>query len=394
MSGRLLRLVCTAAIAAGAVLVPAPVPVSASAAPGPDESRSPAAERPATERPAAERPVAELLTDLQRLYREAEKATETYNATEERLQRQRAEVAKLNGRLTAARLALHGSRGAAGRLARQQYQGTSEISSYVRLLLARDPQHALDQGHVIRQVSQERAGTMERLAGNERRTDELARRARTALDGRLALAEKQKKDRDLVRERLRDVEELLASLTEEQLSRVAELERAGVAKAQDELVASGALSSTRRPTAEGGEALRYAVAQIGKPYQWGAEGPGSYDCSGLTSQAWADAGRPIPRTSQEQWAALPRVPLSDLRPGDLVVYFPEATHVAMYLGDGLVVQAPRPGARIKVSPIAANPILGAVRPDPSAEPLRRYTPPKLPENAMDGSDEGYRADTR
>ncbi|MFD0305122.1 NlpC/P60 family protein [Streptomyces sp. NPDC127119] len=379
MSGRLLRLVCTAAIAAGAVLVPAPVPVQASAAPGPRDSGA----------PAAERPVAELLTDLQRLYREAEKATETYNATEEQLKRQRTEVTRLNGRLTAARLALHGSRGAAGRLARQQYQGRSELSSYVQLLLARDPQHALDQGHVIRQVSQERAGTMERLAGDEQRTDELARRARTALDGRLTLAERQKKDRDLVRERLKDVEELLASLTEEQLSRVAELERSGVAKAQDELVASGALSSTRRPTSEGGAALRYAVAQIGKPYEWGAEGPDSYDCSGLTSQAWTDAGRPVPRTSQEQWAELPHIPLTDLRPGDLVVYFPEATHVAMYLGDGLVVQAPRPGARIKVSPIAANPILGAVRPDPSGKPLRGYTPPKLPDNATDGSDEGY-----
>ncbi|MFE1796931.1 NlpC/P60 family protein [Streptomyces sp. NPDC059517] len=377
MSGRLLRLVCTAAIAAGAVLVP--VPVQASAAPGPRDSGA----------PAAERPVAELLTDLQRLYREAEKATETYNATEEQLKRQRTEVTRLNGRLTAARLALHGSRGAAGRLARQQYQGRSELSSYVQLLLARDPQHALDQGHVIRQVSQERAGTMERLAGDEQRTDELARRARTALDGRLTLAERQKKDRDLVRERLKNVEELLASLTEEQLSRVAELERSGVAKAQDELVASGALSSTRRPTSEGGAALRYAVAQIGKPYEWGAEGPDSYDCSGLTSQAWTDAGRPVPRTSQEQWAELPHIPLTELRPGDLVVYFPEATHVAMYLGDGLVIQAPRPGARIKVSPIAANPILGAVRPDPSGMPLRQYTPPRLPEGATNGSDEGY-----
>ncbi|MFI1416215.1 NlpC/P60 family protein [Streptomyces sp. NPDC020707] len=390
MSGRLLRLVCTAAITAGAVLVPVwgPAPVlvraSAQAAPDPQDSPSPAAEHPVTERP-----VAQLLTDLQRLYREAEKATETYNATEERLERQRAEVAKLNGRLTAARLALRGSRGAAGRLARQQYQGRSEISSYVQLLLARDPQHALDQGHVIRQVSQERAGTMERLARDERRTGDLARRARTALDSRLTLAEKQRKDRDVVRERLKDVEELLASLTEEQLTRVAELERSGVAKAQEELVASGALSTPRRPTPEGGEALRYAVAQIGKPYEWGAEGPDSYDCSGLTSRAWTDAGRPIPRTSQEQWARLPRVPLSDLRPGDLVVYFPEATHVAMYLGDGLVVQAPRPGARIKVSPLAANPVLGAVRPDPSGKPLRQYTPPRLPDNARTGSDEGY-----
>ncbi|EPJ35388.1 hypothetical protein STAFG_7570 [Streptomyces afghaniensis 772] len=71
------------------------------------------------------------------------------------------------------------------------------------------------------------------------------------------------------------------------------------------------------------------------------------------------------------------------------MYFPEATHVALYLGDGMVVQAPRPGATVKVSPIAANPVLGAVRPDPGGKPLRRYEPPELPEWATDGPDEGY-----
>ena len=104
--------------------------------------------------------------------------------------------------------------------------------------------------------------------------------------------------------------------------------------------------------------MAYALRQLGKPYRWGATGPAAYDCSGLTSQAWAHAGTPIPRTSQEQWARLPRVPLNRLRPGDLIVYFPEATHVALYLGDGKVVQAPRPGTRVKVSPLAANPVLG------------------------------------
>ncbi|MFI1481213.1 NlpC/P60 family protein [Streptomyces sp. NPDC020747] len=403
MSGRLLRLVCTAAIAAGAVLAPGP----AAAVPEPGESSVPEPGESFVPEPGAsfapepgesfapdsvpegEPSVAELLTDLQRLYREAEEATETYNATEEKLKRQRSEVAKLNGRLSAARLSLQGSRGAAGRLARQQYQGTSEISSYVRLLLARDPQHALDQGQVIRQVSLERAGTVDRLVVDERRTDGLAREARRALDEQLTLAERQKKDRDLVGKRLKDVEELLVSLSAEQLARVAELEKSGVAEAQDELVASGALSSAQPPSREGDRALRHAVDQIGKPYEWGAEGPDTYDCSGLTSEAWGSAGRAIPRTSQEQWAQLPRVELSELRPGDLVVYFPEATHVALYLGDGMVVQAPRPGATVKVSPIAANPILGAVRPDTDEEPLPSYTPPQLPEGATDGSDDGY-----
>ncbi len=339
------------------------------------------------------RTVAGQLGELRRLYREAEAATEAYNAAEEELAGQRAEVRRLDRELAAARLSLRDSRGAAGRLARQQYQSRTDLSPYLGLLLTRDPRRALDQSHVIRRVSVDRAGTVARLAGSERRTGVLARKARRALDAQLSLAERHRERRDDVRERLRKVEELLASLGDEQLDRIAALERDETAGAQERFLASGALGgapgSSRPPSGGGAAALRYAVAQIGKPYEWGAEGPAAYDCSGLTSRAWARAGRTVPRTSQEQWARLPRVPMDRLRPGDLVVYFPEATHVAVYLGGGLVVQAPRPGARVKVSPIAANPVLGAVRPDPDGEPLARYTPPELPEEALDGPDEGY-----
>ncbi|MER5830999.1 NlpC/P60 family protein [Streptomyces sp. NPDC002130] len=409
MSGKLLRLVCVAATAAGTVL--APVPAAAVSEPDPQQPQ-----------------VADLLTDLQGLYRKAEEATEAYNATEEKLKKQRAETDRLDRALARARLSLHDSRGAAGRLARQQYQSSTDLSPYVRLLLARDPQHAIEQGHVIGRLARERAGTITRLSGDEHKADELARKARTALDRQLALTERRKKERDEVRTRLHDVEELLASLSRDQLTELAELERKGIAKAQSEFIASGALGSedgpddeddeddedgggsgdssengknsdsrgigdtVRTPSAEGHRAVRYAVRQLGKPYEWGAEGPRTYDCSGLTSQAWAEAGTPVPRTSQEQWKQLERIPLHELRPGDLVVYFPKATHVALYLGDGMVVHAPRPGAKVKASPIAANPVLGAVRPDPGGEPLRRYEPPELPEGATDGSDEGYDGD--
>ncbi|MFK4019826.1 C40 family peptidase [Streptomyces albogriseolus] len=373
----LLRLACTAALAAGTVLAPLP----AAAVPEPGGAAA------AT----GERSVPELLTDLQTLYREAEKATERYNATEEALAEQRAETERLEKALARTRLSLHDSRGAAGRLARQQYQSLSGLSPYVRLLLARDPQRALEQGHVIGQLARERAQTVGRLTGDARQADELARRAREALDERIALTERRGKERDQVVERLRDVEELLASLTADQLAELAELERGRVDEAQRALVASGALSGANAPSAAGERAVRYAVEQLGKPYEWGAEGPETYDCSGLTSQAWRAAGAEVPRTSQEQWARLERIDLVDLRPGDLVVYFHDATHVALYLGDGMVVQAPRPGARIKVSPVAANPVLGAVRPDPGGEPLEHYVPPELPEGATDGSDEGYGA---
>ncbi|MFI6561835.1 NlpC/P60 family protein [Streptomyces sp. NPDC050534] len=344
MSGKVLRLVCTAAVTAGCVLAPLP----ATAAPPPDPGGA---------------GVAQQLTDLQQLYRQAEQATETYDATAEKLKKQRAEVARLDGALAKVRLSLQDSRGAAGRLARQQYQNSTDISPYVRLLLARDPQQALDQGHVIGRLARERAETVGRLTGTEKRAGALARAARKALDQQLSLAARQKKDRDDVQGRLKKVEELLVSLTPEQISALGELEKSGVDKAQRTLVASGALDDNRPPSPEGDRAVRYAVRQLGKPYRWGAEGPASYDCSGLTSKAWDRAGTPIPRTSQEQWAQLPRVPLEQLRPGDLVVYFPEATHVAMYVGRGMVIQAPRTGEKIKVSPIATYPILGALRPD-------------------------------
>ncbi|NUU22507.1 MAG: C40 family peptidase, partial [Streptomycetaceae bacterium] len=116
------------------------------------------------------------------------------------------------------------------------------------------------------------------------------------------------------------------------------------------------------PGPAGRAAVGFAITQIGRPYVWGATGPDAYDCSGLTSRAWQNAGATVPRTSQEQWAQLPRVPLSELRPGDLVVYFPDATHVGMYLGAGLIVHAPRPGRHVTTAKVDSLPILGAVRP--------------------------------
>ncbi|MEU3841782.1 NlpC/P60 family protein [Streptomyces sp. NPDC028635] len=384
MSGKLLRLVGTTMAVAQLALAPAHAAAVPDPQPQPpaDAPRQPPADTDDAPAPplaaeGAPESLPTLLTQLQTLYQQAEVATEAYNATEEALKKKRAEVARLDTALAKARLSLHAGRGAAGRLARQQYQNSSDLSPYLRLLLASDPEHAIDEGHVIGRLARERAQTIGRLTGSERRAADLARRARTALDQQLTLTERQKKQRDDVRRRLSDVERLLASLTADQLTALTALERTGAAEAQRSLVASGALDGDDKPPSTGGErAVRYAERQIGKPYAWGAEGPASYDCSGLTSQAWQAAGTPIPRTSQEQWARLPHVPLRTLRPGDLVVYFPQATHVALYVGGGKVVEAPRTGEKIKLSPIAAHPILGAVRPDP--KPLPANPPRPLP----------------
>ncbi|MFI0931818.1 NlpC/P60 family protein [Streptomyces sp. NPDC021019] len=435
MSGRLLRVVCTTALAAALTVYPAtaapaepgPVPseeasgTAGSDAPEESDASEPAGESEASGpaevdarsdaadpdagtdaaevdsetalgAPEAPRSVAALLRELQTRYQAAEEATETYNATAEKLKQRTAQVRKVTADLAKARAALERSRGEAGRLAREQYQGRTEFSAYLRLLLSRNPLRALDQTHVVGRLAANRAATVDRLTDDARRADRLAAASREALDQQRKLADRQKKQRDAVRGKLKEVEGLLATLSEEQMTQLTALEQRGVDEAQRDLVASGALSSTRRPTRQGGDAVAYAVRQIGKPYVWGAEGPDSFDCSGLTSQAWSAAGRTIPRTSQEQWKRLPKVPVSALRPGDLVIYFPKATHVALYIGNGLVVQAPRPGTKVKVSPLASNPLLGAVRPDPGGAPLSTYRPPELPEGARDGADTGYGTD--
>lgn len=112
-------------------------------------------------------------------------------------------------------------------------------------------------------------------------------------------------------------------------------------------------------------AVTYARTALGKPYAYGATGPRSYDCSGLTQAAWRAAGVAIPRTSQAQWAGLTRVSPSAVRPGDLVVYN-GARHVALYIGGGRVIEAPRPGKSVQTAPWRsgwyATHFTGVVRP--------------------------------
>ncbi|MGW7412508.1 NlpC/P60 family protein [Streptomyces sp. NPDC054863] len=376
---------------------------SAHAVPDPDDPFGSTVGEPAdTVDASAGAGVGKLLADLQKLYQQTEEASEAFNATEEKVKAQRAETARVTRELGRVRNALAEGRRAAGQLAREQYRGSGDqaYSSFVRLLTSSDPEHALMQGHTLRRAAAARAVKVAGLERGEKEADRLATAARAALDTQQTLAAKQKKDRDAVQARLKQVEAALAALTADQLAELAALETRSVERAQQKLIGSGAFGpggvrASRAPSREGDRALTYATRQLGKPYVWGAEGPGSFDCSGLTQQAWAAAGRTIPRTSQEQWRELPRVPLSALRPGDLVIYFPKATHVAIYLGNGRVVQAPRPGAHVKVSPLASNPVLGAVRPDPAATSLTSYTPPDLPAGrTVDGneSDAGYGAE--
>jgi len=113
----------------------------------------------------------------------------------------------------------------------------------------------------------------------------------------------------------------------------------------------------------GAKALAFARTQLGKPYQYGATGPKAYDCSGLTGAAWKAAGVTLPRTSQQQFAVGQKVAKADLRPGDLVFFYgDQPTHVGLYVGDGQILHAPRPGKTVEYSKLAYMPFSGARRP--------------------------------
>jgi cell wall-associated NlpC family hydrolase len=109
-------------------------------------------------------------------------------------------------------------------------------------------------------------------------------------------------------------------------------------------------------------AVHFALSQVGKAYVYGAAGPNAYDCSGLTMVAWAHAGVGLPHSSSAQFGSGPHVPASQLRPGDLVFYYSPISHVAMYIGNGLIVHAAHPGAGVRVAGLYSMPYVGAVRP--------------------------------
>ena len=109
-------------------------------------------------------------------------------------------------------------------------------------------------------------------------------------------------------------------------------------------------------------ALTFAIAQLGKPYRYGASGPNAYDCSGLAQRAWRSAGVAIPRTTQAQARFGAQVPLSRIQLGDLVIFYASASHVGIYAGDGRVIVAPHAGTVVSYAAMRWMPIHTIRRP--------------------------------
>jgi cell wall-associated NlpC family hydrolase len=161
-------------------------------------------------------------------------------------------------------------------------------------------------------------------------------------------------------------------------ARQAALAAAAAAAAERATAAAGPSGSSEVPAWAGGSgasasqgdiAANWALSQLGKPYQWGGAGPARYDCSGLTMVAWAHAGVQLLHYTGYQWQEGPHVPLSQLRRGDLLFYATNTSdpstihHVAIYIGDGMMVNAPYTGAFVRIdSMYQPGGLIGAVRP--------------------------------
>jgi cell wall-associated NlpC family hydrolase len=117
------------------------------------------------------------------------------------------------------------------------------------------------------------------------------------------------------------------------------------------------------PSKAAQKAVEFALSQVGKPYVWGAAGPSSYDCSGLTMASWAHAGVSLPHSAADQFNYGKHVPLSALLPGDLIFFYSPIGHVTIYIGNGLMVSAPTEGQDVSVVPLSAfnGDITGATR---------------------------------
>ncbi|WP_062207358.1 C40 family peptidase [Streptomyces sp. NBRC 109706] len=305
--------------------------------------------------------LAEVEDQVDALHREAAEATEAFNAATETAERAEEDLADLADRATRRTEELNAARDSLGAHASASYRA-SGLPAGLALALASDPDEYLRRAAVLDRAGDRQARAVSdlgaKLRGIEQLRDEADQRTEELAAARLE-ADRQ---RETVEERLAEAEELLATRTAEERERLLadgaeDGERNRAARDEARPAASDEATSAR-----GAAAVAFAMAQLGKPYGWGSTGPNSFDCSGLTQSAWASAGVSLPRTSYSQATAGARVSRSQLAPGDLVFYYADNSHVAMYIGGGQIVHAARSGTPVRLADVDSMPFNGATRP--------------------------------
>lgn len=285
--------------------------------------------------------------EIDGLYREAGTATDAYNLAEGEVKAQSAKIVEIAKQVVAGQDRITALKDRVGAAARAQYR-SGGMPAGARLALSGTPSQFLDGADRIRQGEKATTDLLSEMNRTQSDLQQYAKDASAQWQKLEANRVKQETSKKQIEEKIKSAEVLESKLQAEEKARLIQLEQEAQYKSQTAWLSTGVLKEINSSASESGKkAVQYATGQMGKPYEWGAEGPGSFDCSGLTSQAWRAAGKNIPRTSQEQLRLLPKVAIKDMRPGDLIIYFDDASHVGMYVGDGAIVHAP---ARAATSP--------------------------------------------
>ena len=243
------------------------------------------------------------------------------------------------------------------RIAAQAYEN-GQLTSVAALLTSDDPQSVLDQGSILIQLSSANSAQMTQFIEAAKQLESAQQAAKNAKAAIITLRARLNGQRTVLVHTIDQQKKLLAELTPVQQAPVGPGGGTSGGGGTPPPVYKGPTSTQAE------KVVAFAYAQIGKPYVFGASGPDSYDCSGLTSAAWASVGISIPRTSQEQWASLPHVPTADMQPGDILV-FNGAGHVGIYVGGGMMIDAPHTGLNVQKVALSgwyASTMDGVVRP--------------------------------
>ncbi|GGW31763.1 hypothetical protein GCM10010381_15480 [Streptomyces xantholiticus] len=298
----------------------------------------------------------EVKEKVDKLYEEAEHATEKYNGAKERQEKLDEQIDVLQDKVARGQEELNTLRDSLGSVASAQYR-TGGIDPSVQLFLSGDPDTYLDKASALDQLGAKQTEAIQEIQAKQRTLAQQRQEAQGKLkdlaETREELGEKKKE----VQGKLAAAQKLLNTLTAAERAALAEDEsRATRASSRADL--GNAVPASQRAAA----AFSAAQSKIGSPYVYGASGPSSFDCSGLTSWAYAQAGVSIPRTSQAQASSGTRISSqSQLQQGDLVFFYGDLHHVGFYAGNGQVLHAPKPGASVRYESINNMPYMFGVR---------------------------------
>jgi peptidoglycan DL-endopeptidase CwlO len=294
--------------------------------------------------------------DLQKRLRElngqADQAVERYLDAKIGLDQARASLGSLTRQAQLARRQLDSLRGLVSAQAADAYMfGPAEVSVMLNPGSADD---TLDRMQTLNLLAQRASDQLDDLAVAERAYQTEMARLRKLEQERQQQVQRLAAERDKVDRLVQRTQTLLDQL------------RASGGGAAVDGVDPGLPPGSLGPLPSGGgaaAAVRYAYAQIGKPYQFGADGPSSFDCSGLTMMAWRQGGIALPHSAAAQFGVGRHVTRAELQPGDLIFRYSPISHVAIYVGGGMQIAATHTGSTVKLQSAFQGPIVGYSRPN-------------------------------